>query len=397
VMLRAQPADPAPPPGNGFGQPAVAQDNGKTPPADRGDETARREIMDLRRRVDSLERKLVPPAPERQKVVVASLVAKDVVVPQQYAGKIVAHRHINITARAGGTVVEIPVQQGQAVKKGDVLFRLDPTLAKAKLDAEMAEVQIAKVEYDNAKNLLNQKVVSSKEVALHEARLAKAKAKADLADAELAFTAGRAPFDGQVGPIRHAVGEVVKEGDALATVYDDGVMWVYFNVLEARYLDYKSGRDPGKELPVELVLANSSKFPEAGKLAAAEGQFDGNNGIVLRADFPNPKGLLRHGQSGSVVIRESLKGAVVVPQRATFEDHRGKRYVYVVGKDDVANRREVVVRAELDDSFVVARGLGASDRIVVEGVRLVRDGEKVEYVLRPPGEGMGNPKGPGEQ
>jgi multidrug efflux pump subunit AcrA (membrane-fusion protein) len=112
--------------------------------------------------------------------------------------------------------------------------------------------------------------------------------------------------------------------------------------------------------------------------------------------FPNPKGLLRHGQSGTVVIRESLKGAVVVPQRATFED-RGQRYVYVVGKDDVAQRREVVVRAELDDIFVVAREVGASDRIVVEGVRQVRDGEKVEYELRPPGGGIGSPRGPGEQ
>jgi membrane fusion protein (multidrug efflux system) len=397
VMLRAQPGDPAPPPGNASGQPGVAQDKGRSPAAERVDETTRKEIDDLRKRADDLERKMVPPAPGRQKVVIASPVVKDVVVPRQYVGKVVAHHHVTVTALASGTLVEIPVREGQAVKKGDVLFRVDPTLAKAKREAEMAEVQIAKIEYDNAKNLFNQKVVSSKEVALHEARLAKAKAKADLADAELAFTAGRAGFDGLVGRVQHQAGGVVKVGDAVTTLRDDGVMWVYFNVPEARYLEFKAGRDPVKEMPVELVLANGRAFPEAGRLAAIEGQFDPDTGTVpFRADFPNPKGLLRHGQSGTVVIRESLKGAVVVPQRATYED-RGKRYAYVVGKDDVAHRREVVVRAELDDSFVVAGGVGASDRIVVEGVNRVRDGEKVEYEPRPPGEGIGSPRGPGEQ
>ena len=129
--------------------------------------------------------------------------------------------------------------------------------------------------------------------------------------------------------------------------------------------------------PIELVLANGSKFPQTGKLGAIEGQFDNDTGnIPFRADFPNPKGLLRHGQTGTVLIREPLKNAIVIPQRATFED-LDKRYVYVVGKDDVVHRREIVVRNETDDLFVIKKGLDVNDRIVVEGVRQVRDGEKL--------------------
>lgn len=145
---------------------------------------------------------------------------------------------------------------------------------------------------------------------------------------------------------------------------------------------------------VELVLASGGKFPHAGRLAAIDGQFEKDTGrISFRADFPNPEGLLRHGQSGTVSTRESLKNAVVIPQRATFEQG-DRRYVYVVGKDDVAHRREVLVRNELEGLFVIDRGLAANDRIVIDGVRQVRDGEKVEYEFRTPEAASGRPHAP---
>jgi membrane fusion protein (multidrug efflux system) len=382
VMLRAQPGDPAVP-GGGANVPLPADRVGAAGPQDKGesprgqvDETARKEIEALRKRVEALERMQMPPAPQRQKVVVTSALAKDVVVTQQYAARIRAHRHINVSALASGAVSEVAVKEGQTVKQDDVMFKVIPVLYKARLDAERAEVQLAQLELNNVKKQFEQKVVTLQEVALHEAKLAKAHAKAKLAEAELNFTVVKAPFDGVVGRFLQQQGSVVKEGDALTTLSDTSVMWVYFNVPEARYLEYTADRDQVKVgTPVDLVLATGDKYPEAGKLGAIAAGFENDTGnIPFRADFPNPKGLLRHGQTGTVLIRESLKNAVLIPQRATFEV-LDKRYVFVVGKDDVVHRREIAVRNELEDLFVVRKGLEVSDRIVVEGVRQVRDGE----------------------
>jgi membrane fusion protein (multidrug efflux system) len=217
-------------------------------------------------------------------------------------------------------------------------------------------------------------------VNLRQAKLAKAQARAKLAQAELNFADVTAPFDGIVDRPHQQQGGLVRKGETLTTLYDNSVMWVYFNVPERRYLEYKSANlDQHKDdLKIELVLANGHKFDQPGKLGAIGATFNNQTGsIPFRADFPNPDGLLRHGQTATVLIRREQDDAIVIPQGATFEVH-DKRYVYVVDKDDVAHRREVVIRNELEDVFVVKAGVGVGDKIVTEGVRLVRDGDKVE-------------------
>ena len=122
------------------------------------------------------------------------------------------------------------------------------------------------------------------------------------------------------------------------------------------------------------MLANGSKFPQAGKIGAIEAKFNNETGnIPFRADFPNPDRLLRHGQTGTVLISRVLNDAIVIPQRATFEI-LDKRYVYVVDKDDVVHQREIAIRNDgLDDIFVIKKGLDVDDKIVLEGVREVHD------------------------
>ena len=258
----------------------------------------------------------------------------------------------------------------------------------------MAEAQLAQLEFNNTKKLFEKKVVSQNEVALLQAKLAKAKAKAELAEAELNFTNVKAPFDGIVDRLHEQQGSLIKEGDILTTLSDNSVMWVYFNVPEARYLEYMAdtGSASRRIERIELVLANGSKFPQTGKIGAIEAEFNNETGnIPFRADFPNPDGLLRHGQTGTVLIHRTLKNAIVIPQRATFEI-LDKRYVYVVGKDDVVHQREIVIQNELDDIFVIKKGLDVNDKIVLEGIRQVRDGEKVEYEFRKPEEVLANQK-----
>jgi membrane fusion protein (multidrug efflux system) len=322
---------------------------------------------------------------EHHKIVVTRPKAEDVLITEQYVCQIHSQRDIKVCALENGYLEAIRVNEGQAVKKGDLMFKIVPTLYQARLDAELAEAKLAELELKNTERLAKNNVVSQNEVALFQAKLEKAKAKAKLAEAELRFTNVTAPFDGIVDRLHQQLGSLIKEGEELTTLSDNSVMWVYFNVPEARYLDYKAGVGQEKESQkIELVLANGSKFPHSGKIGAIEAEFNNETGnIPFRADFPNPDRVLRHGQTGSVLIHLPLKNAVVIPQRATFEV-LDKRYVHVVGKDDVAHQREIVVQHELEDIYVIRSGLKMDERIVLDGVRQVRDGEKLEYEFRTP-------------
>jgi membrane fusion protein (multidrug efflux system) len=322
---------------------------------------------------------------EEHKIVVTSPKAKDVTITQQYVCQIRSRRHIKVCALENGYLQEIHVNEGQAVKKGDVMFKIVPTLYQAKLDAELAEAKLAELELNNTNRLAKQMVVSENEVALFQAKLAKAKAKAKLAEAELNFTIVKAPFDGIVDRLEQQLGSLIKEGEVLTTLSDNSVMWVYFNVPEARYLDYMAGQGQDKESRIiDLMLANGNKFQHSGKIGAIEAKFNNETGnIPFRADFPNPDGLLRHGQTGNVLIHRTLNNAVVIPQRATFEI-LDRHYVYVIDKDGMAHQHEIVIQHELEDLYVVRSGLGVADKIVLDGIRQVRDGEKVEYEFSQP-------------
>ncbi len=328
-----------------------------------------------------------------QKIVVTSPMAKDVIITQQYVCQIHSRRHINVCALENGFLMPILIKEGQAVKTDEVLFQIKPVLYQARLNAELAERDLAQLELNNTQRLATKQGVSQNEVKLFEAKLAKAQAKADQASAELNFTTVRAPFDGIIDRLREQQGSLIKEGDILTTLSDNSVMWVYFNVPEALYIEYMAGLMQDKEdHQIELVLANGSKFPQSGKIGAIEAQFNNETGnIPFRADFPNPTGLLRHGQTGNVLIHRTLKNAFVIPQRATFEI-LDKRYVYVVGEDDVVHHREIVIQHEMEDIFVIKKGLDVNDKIVLEGVRQVHDGDKVEYEFRKPEEALANQK-----
>jgi membrane fusion protein (multidrug efflux system) len=257
-------------------------------------------------------------------IVVTSPVRKDVISTQPYVCQIHSCQHIEVRALEGGYLQQICVKEGQTVKKGELMFKILPTLYQARLDSEEAEVQRVQIELDNAEALLKKNYVSAPEIALKKAEVAKAKAKLALARAELSFTDVVASFDGIVDRQRTQLGSLIQEGDVLTTLSDNSLMWVYFNVPERQYLQYKAelDKDDGstEHLQIELRLANGQIFPQHGKIGAIEADFNNTTGnISFRADFPNPAGLLRNGQTGTVLIHTTLDNVVVIPQRATFE------------------------------------------------------------------------------
>lgn len=334
---------------------------------------------------------------EPHKIVATSPQSQNVTITQQYVCQIHSQRHINVRALEMGYLEAVQIKEGQRVKEGDVLFDVRPILYQTKFEAEQAEADLAQLELKYSRKLLEDKVVHQNQVKLLEVKLAKAQARAKQAKAELDFATIKAPFDGIVDRLHHQQGSLVQESEILTTLSDNSVMWVYFNVPEARYLEYMAEQGQSTESPdIELVLANGSTFEHAGKIGAIEADFNNTMGTVsFRADFPNPDRLLRHGQTGTVLIHRKLNDAIVIPQRATFEN-LAKKYVYVVDKDDVVHQREIVIQHELEDIYVISSGPGVDERIVLEGIRQVRDGDTVEFEFRAPELVLANQKNKAE-
>jgi membrane fusion protein (multidrug efflux system) len=330
---------------------------------------------------------------EEHKIVVTSPIAKEITITQEYVCQIHSQRHTEILSFDDGYLEAIRVKEGQTVKEGDVLFQIKPVIFKAELAAEEAERDLAALELKYTQTLADKQGVSPKEVSLFKAKLARAQAKVDLAQAKLNFATVVAPFDGIIDRLERQQGTLVKEGDRLTTLSDNSVMWVYFNVPEKRYLEFMAETEQNKQSPdIELRLADHNRFPERGKIGAIEANFNNENGnIAFRADFPNPKRLLRHGQTGTVLIKRELHDAIVIPQRATFEN-LAKRYVYVIDKEEKVRQREIEIKYELEDIYVVGKELDVNDKIILEGIRQVREGEKVEFEFRPPAEVIANQK-----
>ena len=314
---------------------------------------------------------------------------RDVPTHESFVAQVHSRRHIEVRALEGGYLLEIPVQEGQAVREGEVLFRITPVMFRARLDAHRAELHLADIKVENTQRLFDANVVSDQELAVAMAERERARAEVDLARAEYRFANIVAPFDGIIDRQLVQQGSLVEEGDMLTTISDNSVMWVYFNVPEADYLDFKAipdATDP--EAPqllhlrgstIQLRLANGQIFDqEAGDTVTIESDFDNATGnIRFRADFPNPNHLLRHGQTGTLLINETLHDALVIPQRATFEI-LDRQFVYVVSDDMVVHQREIHVSHELDDIYVIESGLEAGETFVFEGARQVHDGERIE-------------------
>lgn len=321
---------------------------------------------------------------ESIKFLVTSPLRKDTLTTRQYVCQIRSIQHIEVRALERGYLQKIFVDEGQNVREGQRMFQIMPMLYQAELQKAQAEAEFAQIEFENTKQLADSNVVSPNELAMAKAKFNKAKAELALAQTHLQFTEIRAPFDGIMDRFQARLGSLLDEGDLLTTLSDNRHMWVYFNVPEAEYLEYKSKAKKDSVMNVELIMANHKMFDYPGKVEAIEADFDNETGnISFRATFPNPKGLLRHGETGNIQVKQPVKNAMLIPQKTTFEV-LDKKYVYVIDKDNVVRSREITIAAELPHIFIVQSGLLESDKILLEGLRQVRENEKIEYTFAKP-------------
>lgn len=311
-------------------------------------------------------------------------ISVDTSIVRNYVCQIHAISHIEVRALEKGYLQKIFVDEGQLIKQGQLMFQILPIQYQAELQKAEAEANFAEVEYKNTKALADSNIVSKNELALAKAKFDKAKAELSLAQVHLGFTEIRAPFNGIMDHFQVRLGSLVNEGDLLTTLSDNSKMWVYFNVPEAEYLDYKSKTSAENLANVSLLMANRKVFKYPGVVQTIEADFNNQTGnIAFRATFPNPNGLLRHGETGNIQMVLPLSDALIIPQKATFEVLE-KKYVYVLDKNNVVKSRPVTIAAELPDLYVIKGGLKADEKILLEGLRTVKENEAISYHFEDP-------------
>ena len=340
------------------------------------------------------------PAPPPPEVLVVPAVTHDVPVVSEWLGTTEGSIDADIRAQVAGYLISRDYQEGQVVKKGDLLFRIDPRPFKAALDQAIGELgraqaaqelsrldvarytplvkegAVSRQEFDNAvqRNAANQAAVQAAQAAVEKARL------------DVGFAEIRSPIDGIVGVAKAQVGDFVGPNDPnpVTSVSTLDPIRVSFPVSEQEYLRFAAAFQEAiakknfREGALEIVLADGSIYPYRGTGYPAGREIDPRTGtITVKGVFPNPQQLLRPGQYARVRVETSrLANAVVVPQRA-IQDLQGTAQIAVVGAEDKIDLRTVVTGPSWGTLRVITTGVAAGDRIVVEGFQKVRPGMTV--------------------
>lgn len=335
------------------------------------------------------------PVSEERSIPVVSLVSKDTTVYTEYIADIQAYKNVEIRSRLTGFLESIHVDEGSLVRRGQVMFRVNDEeykaeLAKAKALLSNAEADAKKIELElqRTKKLVEKEIVGQMEYELLQVQLKAAKAKVEEASAlvrksqtQLSFAQLRAPFDGRIDRIHLREGSLLSEGSLLTTISDLSRVNVYFDISEAEYLSLvrSDGFDRNKyRQEVKLILANGDEYPHKGMAEIVESEFETHTGsISLRAQFPNAKGVLSHGASGKVAVPVSTGQLLFVHQKSVFEI-QDKTYVYVLQPDSTVRMTPFAAGQRIGHYYVVNSGIDPNEKVVFEGLQLLRDGMKVK-------------------
>ncbi len=321
-----------------------------------------------------------------------------------YPATIKGMQDIEIRPKVSGYLVKLLVDEGSTVRKGQPLFLIDSEQYRAAVKAAQAQVKVCKANIatqkltvENKRMLFKQNIISSYDLQMaentltsYEAQLAAAQAQLQSARDNLSWCTVTSPADGVVGSIPYRVGSLVsaQSAEALTTVSNISKMYVYFSMTEKQLLALT--REAGginaaiKKMPaVSLVLSDGSTYSQSGTISTVSGVIDSSTGSVqMRATFDNAQHVLRSGGTGSILVPTHSNDAIMVPQSATF-DVQDKKFVYVVNNDKSVATREITVLPQNDgQTYVVASGLRSGERIVVDGVNQLKNGQKINPITR---------------
>jgi membrane fusion protein, multidrug efflux system len=342
-----------------------------------------------------------PPAPPPPEVMVVEPVQRDVPVMMELVGQTAGSQDVEIRARVEGYLDKVAFIEGTLVKKGDLLYQIDPKpfqarLANAKANLAKAEAQLEKSKNDvkRFEPLVAKQAVSQMELdnaaSARDAATAQVEANRaadEQAQLDLGYTTITSPIDGLVGTTKVKAGNLVGRGESTLLVTISIINPIYFRagLAEAEYLRLirqvqarQATGETRQKAPIDLVLADATVHPHKGYLDAIERSIDSTTGtLAVQVVFPNPEQVIRPGQYGRAQFESDVKkGALLVPQRAV-QELQGLYSLAVVGADNKVTFRSVKVGPREGSLWVIEEGLKPGERVIVEGLQKVREGAVV--------------------
>jgi membrane fusion protein (multidrug efflux system) len=333
-----------------------------------------------------------PPA-----VSVVAVASRQVTETASFVGRVVAIDKVDVIARVSGFINERNFTEGQQVKTGDLLFRIEPDTYKAAVDQQTANLARAKATEVNANLQLQrgQDLVRNQNIPQSEVDQRAANAQAAHADVlqaqalleqakiNLGYTEIRSPIDGRIGPANFTMGNLVSPSSGtLATIVSQDPIYVTFQASEADVIEYKhriaASADKNPHVTIHIKLPDGSMYPHPGRTNLLDVQVQADTDTVLvRAQLPNPEGLLIPGGIVDVIVdRGAPQASLLIPQSAVQLDQAG-RYVMVVGDNKKVEQRRIVAGVEQGRDLVVKEGLKEGELVIVEGIQKVHPGQIV--------------------
>jgi len=354
------------------------------------------------------EKKKEAAAPPPPVVEVVAVAVRDVPIYQEWVGALDGNVNAVIKPQVSGYLIKQNYTEGQLVKKGQVLFEIDPRtfqavldqtrgsldqakgdLARAEASYVTAKADLARVKPLAAKNAVSQKDLdeaTGKEMSTRasveaaKAAIVAATANVESAKLNLDFTKITSPVEGIAGIAKTQLGNLVgpTSTQELTTVSSVNPIKAYINASEREYLSVRDRGQKMEDIPLQLILADGSVYPHMGKFAMADRQIDVSTGTLkVGALFPNPGNVLRPGGFATVkALMSEQKGAILIPQRAV-SDTQGKYLVAVVGSDNKVDIRMVKVGPRIGSDWIISEGLKPGEAVVAEGTQKVRPGATV--------------------
>ena len=317
---------------------------------------------------------------------VAKLQPKTVTGFTEYPTNIEGIVNSDVRAKTSGYVQKVFVDEGQKVRKGQVLFKLETQSLSQDAGAAKARINVAQVEVDKLIPLVEKNIISAVQLETAKANLAQAKANYSSVSASIGYATIKSSVDGYVGAINFREGALISPNDAtpLTTVSNISKVYAFFSLNETQYLDFLQNAE-GKTLKeklanydaVNLILANGSIYSEKGKIQTSSGQINQTTGTVsFRAVFDNPNQLLTNGNSGRIQIPIVYQNATVVPQEATYEQ-QGKVMIFKLEENNKVTSSIIKIKATIDNLYVVESGLESNTKIVTTGVGKLKSGMEI--------------------
>ncbi|USD26465.1 efflux RND transporter periplasmic adaptor subunit [Flagellimonas marinaquae] len=328
-------------------------------------------------------------APQAPSLKVNTLEKQDITLYNSYSTNIEGEQNVEIWPKVSGFVQKIYVEEGQQVKKGQLLFKLETQTLSQDAQAAKAAVNVAQVEVDKLVPLVEKNIISEVQLKTAKAQLEQAKSTYSSIAANIGYSNIVSPVNGYIGEIPYKVGALVSSsmGQPLTVVSDISTVRAYFSMTEKQLLEMKSKMTKGgasvsseNSPEVELVMINGETYPHKGKIAMVNNIINPTTGsVTLRADFNNPNFLLSSGSTGTIKVPSPQKDVMVVPKMATV-DIQGNKLVYILQDDNTVKSQKINIINQTDSEYLVSQGVQPGNTIVVEGVSKLREGQSINPI-----------------